>query len=636
MLDLMGAVLCLFSAACFGAMAIFGKFAYDAGVSPAALVLVRFVMAAVVLGAVLVVRRIPVRLPGRVLAVAVGLGAFGYATQATLFFSALQRMDASLLSLILYTYPILVTVGAVLLGRERLTRRRLAALLAASAGTLLVLAGAGGAGFRPVGVLMAAGAAITYTVYILIADTIVDRVPPLVLSTLVMGGAAGSLGGRALLTGGVGLGFGAAGWFWLGCIAVVSTVLAMAAFFAGLRRTSPSTAAILSTFEPVVTTGLAALAFGESLTPVQLAGGLLVLSSAVVLQMPSRKNVFPSTRRRCGNALNGDRRRFGDAGRADPAETDPGVEAGHVVVGGGEEDRRRAGVERAVGEGGGELGGVAAVPGRGERGHPGDLGDVLGALDGTGGQDALGGGVGDRGEELDAGRQDPHPLQFGGRQRHHGGVPLGGPGPERDQGVVGCRVRRGAETEPGDGPGDGHVVAEGGRGGIEYADGRAGHRKLGEQRGRLEDQQRGEVHVEAGRAGDREHVRCGLVDPFERLGNAELSLTAAGRSNIGGGRRLRPEPGAGVIGPSFTLADEEHETAETLCHCVRPGDGVIETLEPDKDVDIRLRHRARLPNHGDDGVTAFPPRGVINPNWRRSVALTVDSRNFAGPTSSRP
>ena len=281
----MGAVLCLVSAACFGAMAIFGKFAYAAGVSPTALLLVRFTLAALLLGGVLLVRRVSIKIPGRAMATAIGLGAFGYATQAGLFFSALRRMDASLLSLILYTYPILVTVGAVLLGRERLTRRRLGALLAASAGTLLVLAGAGGAAFEPVGALMAFGAAVTYTVYILVADTVVDRVPPLVLSTLVMAGAAGSLGGRALLTGGVGPGFGVAGWFWLACIAVVSTVVAMLAFFAGLRRTSPSAAAILSTFEPVVTTGLAAAAFGETLTPVQLAGGLLVLSSAVVLQV---------------------------------------------------------------------------------------------------------------------------------------------------------------------------------------------------------------------------------------------------------------------------------------------------------------------------------------------------------------
>jgi drug/metabolite transporter (DMT)-like permease len=301
----MGPALCLVSAACFGAMAIFGKLAYNAGVSPGALLLVRFTLAAALLGIVLLLRpglrrtepgphrgETAGRAPagrGRVLAIAIGLGAVGYAAQASLFFSALQLMDASLLSLILYTYPVLVTVTAVLLGRDRLTPGRSAALVAASGGTLLVLLGAGGVSFHPLGALLAFGAAITYTIYILVADTVVHRLPPVVLSTLVMTGAAGTLGARALLTGGLDLDFGLPGWFWLTCIAIVSTVVAMLAFFAGLKRTGPSTAAILSTFEPVVTTALAALTLGESLTPVQLAGGTLVLSSVAVLQVrPTR------------------------------------------------------------------------------------------------------------------------------------------------------------------------------------------------------------------------------------------------------------------------------------------------------------------------------------------------------------
>jgi drug/metabolite transporter (DMT)-like permease len=283
----MGAVLCLVSAAGFGAMAIFGKFAYQAGVSPQSLLLVRFALAAVLLGTVVVLRPGLRRVPGgrgRVLAVALALGAVGYAAQASLFFAALQRMDASLLSLILYTYPVLVTVTAVLLGRDRLTPGRVAALAAASGGTLLVLLGAGGGSFPPIGALLGFGAAVTYTAYILVADTVVHRLPPVLLSTLVMVGAAGTLGARTLVAGGPDLSFGAAGWFWLSCIAVVSTVLAMLAFFAGLKRTGPSTAAILSTFEPVVTTALATLSLGETLTPVQLAGGILVLSSVAILQ----------------------------------------------------------------------------------------------------------------------------------------------------------------------------------------------------------------------------------------------------------------------------------------------------------------------------------------------------------------
>ncbi|MBG0816696.1 DMT family transporter [Planomonospora sp. ID82291] len=305
----MGPALCLLSAACFGAMAVFGKLAYAAGVSPAALLLVRFGLAAAVLATLLLLRpglrrgpspaapeprlgpspAVPASRPGRasagVLGTALGLGAIGYAAQASLYFSALERMDASLLSLVFYTYPLLVTVGAVLLGRDRPTAGRVAALAAACGGTLLVLLGAGGPDVDPLGALLAFGASMTYTVYILVSDTVVHRLPPVVLSALVMTGATATLAVRALLTGGVDLGFGVRGWAWLACIAVVSTVVAMLTFFAGLRRTGPSTAAILSTFEPVVTTALAALTLTESLTPVQLAGGLLVLSAAAVLQV---------------------------------------------------------------------------------------------------------------------------------------------------------------------------------------------------------------------------------------------------------------------------------------------------------------------------------------------------------------
>jgi drug/metabolite transporter (DMT)-like permease len=95
------------------------------------------------------------------------------------------------------------------------------------------------------------------------------------------------------VTGGIDLGFGPAAWFWLTCIAVVSTVAAMLAFFAGLRRAGPSAAAILSTLEPVVTTGLAALALDEFLSPVQIVGALLILSSVAVLQIRPGTGLMP-------------------------------------------------------------------------------------------------------------------------------------------------------------------------------------------------------------------------------------------------------------------------------------------------------------------------------------------------------
>ncbi len=284
-------------------MAIFGKLAYTAGVSPDALLLLRFGLAAGLLGLLLLLRPSLRSVPGRpavsggrVLATALGLGAIGYAIQATFYFSALQRIDASLVALVLYTFPALVTVVAALLGRERLTPARAVALIVASCGTLLVLLGAGGVSVNAVGVGLAFGAAVTYTAYILVADTVVHRLSPVTLAAFVMTGATASLAVRAVVTGGVDLGFGPSGWLWIACIAVVSTVVAMLAFLAGLRRTGASTASILSTFEPVVTTALAAVTLHELLTPVQLLGGTVVLSSVAILQLRPRRRLSTGIR----------------------------------------------------------------------------------------------------------------------------------------------------------------------------------------------------------------------------------------------------------------------------------------------------------------------------------------------------
>ena len=135
------------------------------------------------------------------------MGAIGYATQAGLYFSALDRMDASLLALLLYTYPALVVVLAIALGRESASRRRVAALILASTGAALVLAGAGTGTLDPLGTVMGIGAAVTYAVYILVGAQVVAGVPPLTLAALVTAGATFSFAVIAFATGGPDLGF---------------------------------------------------------------------------------------------------------------------------------------------------------------------------------------------------------------------------------------------------------------------------------------------------------------------------------------------------------------------------------------------------------------------------------------------
>jgi drug/metabolite transporter (DMT)-like permease len=290
-MDRVGPLLCLLSAAGFGAMAIFGKLAYDAGVEADELLLLRFALAAALLLAVAAATGALRGLPRRSVLAGLGMGAIGYATQSGLYFNALERMDASLLALILYVYPALVLIGAVALGRERASVRRVAALLIALAGTALVLAGAASGSLDALGTAMGFGAALAYTVYILTGDRVGAGVPPVALAAFVCLGATCTFALASVLRGGPQLGFGAAGWAWVGAIAVVSTVAAILCFFAGLARVGPSAASILSTLEPLVTVALAAAAFGESLGAVQLVGGALVLGAVPVMQWPARQRV---------------------------------------------------------------------------------------------------------------------------------------------------------------------------------------------------------------------------------------------------------------------------------------------------------------------------------------------------------
>ncbi|TDC14316.1 DMT family transporter [Kribbella albertanoniae] len=286
----MGALFCLLSAAAFGAMAVFGKLSYDEGVSVDALLLVRFGLAGLVLMAIAVARGAFRGIPRRAVLVSLGMGVFGYAAQAGLYFSALTRIDASLVALLLYLYPILVMAGAILLGREGTSRRRVWALGLALGGIILVLSGAASGRFDLTGALLAASAAVVYTCYILVGDRTTADVPPLALTALVCTGAFGTFLVATLIRGTAGqlTTITGAGWFWLAVLSLVSTVAAILLFFAGMARVGPSVASILSILEPVVTVVSAALVFGEHLTPIQCIGGAIVLSAVLIVQWPTR------------------------------------------------------------------------------------------------------------------------------------------------------------------------------------------------------------------------------------------------------------------------------------------------------------------------------------------------------------
>lgn len=273
-----GLALIAVSAAAFGAMAIFARYAYRDGMDVQGVLLLRFAIAGGVLAALMLALRRPWP-RGRALGVACGMGAIGYVGQAACYFAALQYASAGLVALLLYTFPTIVCLLSVAFLGERLGARQGVLLAVSFAGTALMLGGGSGSG---AGIALALGAAAFYSVYIVVGARELGATDALASTTVVCLAACATLLGSTLWHAPA-LPATGAGWMAMAGIALVSTVLAILAFFAGLKRLGPSTASIASTLEPLVTVALAAALLGETLSSIQLIGGALVLASAAWL-----------------------------------------------------------------------------------------------------------------------------------------------------------------------------------------------------------------------------------------------------------------------------------------------------------------------------------------------------------------
>jgi drug/metabolite transporter (DMT)-like permease len=280
-----GALLCLVSATGFGLAAVFAKESYSAGLNVPTMLSVRFAIAAAVFWALVAWRR--PRWPARrTVVAAIGLGSIGYALQSFLYFGALTRISASLTSLLLYLYPALVTVLAVMLRRERPDRRRLAALVCSALGLVLIL-GTGSAigSLAGLGVLLALGSALTYALYLTVAAGLPENLDVFLLSAIVCTSASATLTIVGAATRTLHAPQQPMGWFWAAMLAIFSTVVPIATLLAGIRIVGAPTAAILSCAEPAVTVVTTALLYSERLTPGQLAGGVAILGAVLLLQI---------------------------------------------------------------------------------------------------------------------------------------------------------------------------------------------------------------------------------------------------------------------------------------------------------------------------------------------------------------
>ncbi|WP_134684921.1 DMT family transporter [Brevibacillus migulae] len=277
-----GSIFVFLSAAGFGVMSILAEYAYQVNVSIANLLFWRFLLAAVLFFLLLIGKKETLRVNRKQLVALIGLGGVLYTLQSFSFFSAVDYISPSMAALLLYSFPIFVSILSYWLEKEKLNKQTLGAMLLSVCGLALVLGNAFD-GLHPLGILFGFGAAVFYSFYIVLGNRVVQTLPPLLTSAYISLFASVSF--LLFSFAGDGLRYDLPGQAWgaIAGIVLFSTVMAIVCFFAGLRLIGATKASVLSTIEPVVTSVIALLLLGDQLSLAQMAGGLLVLSGAALI-----------------------------------------------------------------------------------------------------------------------------------------------------------------------------------------------------------------------------------------------------------------------------------------------------------------------------------------------------------------
>jgi drug/metabolite transporter (DMT)-like permease len=281
----------LAAGALWGCISLFVRHLTAAGLSAMDISCVRMIVGALgMFIVVLVTDRSLLRIRLRDIWLFVGTGIISVTLFNICYFICMNLSEASIAVVLLYTSPVFVMLMSALFFKEKITGRKVAALVLTFAGCVLVAGLLGGSvHLTPLALGVGIASGFFYATYSIFGRVALKRYDTLTITfyTFVAGTVACSIIGDvpgivartvaepSLLIWEVGLG-------------MMCTIFPYLLYTYGLSSLDPSKAAILATIEPLVGSLLGILAYGESTSPQKLAGMALILLAIVLANSTDR------------------------------------------------------------------------------------------------------------------------------------------------------------------------------------------------------------------------------------------------------------------------------------------------------------------------------------------------------------
>ena len=275
----------------YGLNPLFAKPLMNAGASTEAILLFRYGIAVILLGAYLLLKKENFRITLKQAGVLLSLGLL-YTASSTFLFEAYKYIASGLATTLVFLFPAMVAIIMVFLKVVPSWPVWLS-IAATFAGVMTMTGGAGAEKVNPLGVWFSIASAFVYALFIVIINRskAISSIPNSLLTFYALLTGTFFFIGRCLFSGAdltAGIDGGMA-WCNLIGLAVLPTIVSTASLAVATRNIGATKASVLGVFEPITAILVGTVVFGEALTPNIIAGILISIVAVTFMIMLTKR-----------------------------------------------------------------------------------------------------------------------------------------------------------------------------------------------------------------------------------------------------------------------------------------------------------------------------------------------------------
>ena len=275
----------------YGLNPLFAKPLMNAGASTEAILLFRYGIAVILLGAYLLLKKENFRITLKQAGVLLSLGLL-YTASSTFLFEAYKYIASGLATTLVFLFPAMVAIIMVFLKVVPSWPVWLS-IAATFAGVMIMTGGAGAEKINPLGVWFSIASAFVYALFIVIINRskVISSIPNSLLTFYALLTGTFFFIGRCLFSGAdlmAGIDGGMA-WCNLIGLAILPTIVSTASLAVATRNIGATKASVLGVFEPITAILVGTVVFGEALTPNIIAGILISIVAVTFMIMLTKR-----------------------------------------------------------------------------------------------------------------------------------------------------------------------------------------------------------------------------------------------------------------------------------------------------------------------------------------------------------